>query len=573
VDGYLATLGRHQDAAHQYDPWVHYREEIAALLLLPPERFVLGSDAPAGKMLEKLAGDHPRVRGGTLVVNLHEFQSRLGRYRHEVLPRFKALRQSKHRLLEQAERRLRTHEFKARVLTSFVRNRLIDEVYLPLIGDNLAKQMGAAGDSKRSDRMGMLLLISPPGYGKTTLMEYIANRLGLVFVKVNGPALGHGITSLDPAEASNASAREEVQRINPYTESGDRFQIPDMLANRADVYNLGEIIGDSREAFELSYIENCLTSNAVLQPLSRMSSRDQRAVIRAAERGTVEGLELEGNLGSDQVGEMISVLEKLLRARDIVLKINREYIRSAAQADAYRTEPPFKLQGSYRNMNRLAERVVAVMNDAELQSLISSNYEQDAQTLTRDSESNLLKFKELIGILTPAEAERWEQIQYAYVESVRMQGVDGEDRAAQVLRSLTGLRDGLEAIRRVIAQAISADQESDRQAALRDGLASVTSGMTALGLQVSGAIEDGLEGMRQAAAQPPEQKVLVQHSVPRVMTDLVRSQFQLLYDGLRPVLEAAALNNTQLERLRSSIDDCLTQYKAVQAEIDRAAQE
>jgi Holliday junction resolvasome RuvABC ATP-dependent DNA helicase subunit len=77
------------------------------------------------------------------------------------------------------------------VLTSFVRNRLIDEVYLPLIGDNLAKQIGAAGEAKRTDRMGLLLLISPPGYGKTTLMEYIANRLGIIFMKINGPALGH----------------------------------------------------------------------------------------------------------------------------------------------------------------------------------------------------------------------------------------------------------------------------------------------------------------------------------------------------------------------------------------------
>ena len=30
-------------------------------------------------------------------------------------------------------------------MTSFVRNRLINEVYLPLIGNNLAKQLGAAG--------------------------------------------------------------------------------------------------------------------------------------------------------------------------------------------------------------------------------------------------------------------------------------------------------------------------------------------------------------------------------------------------------------------------------------------
>ena len=43
---------------------------------------------------------------------------------------------------------------------------------------------------------------------------------------------------------------------NPYTESGDKFQIPDMLANRADTYNLGDILGSTVDAFELSYVEN-----------------------------------------------------------------------------------------------------------------------------------------------------------------------------------------------------------------------------------------------------------------------------------------------------------------------------
>ena len=41
---------------------------------------------------------------------------------------------------------------------------------------------------------------------------------------------------------------------NPYTESGDRFQIPDMLANRADSYNLGDIIGDTAHLLKLSLI-------------------------------------------------------------------------------------------------------------------------------------------------------------------------------------------------------------------------------------------------------------------------------------------------------------------------------
>lgn len=520
VDGYLRSLPT--DDKSQLDPLPNYRQELATLLLCDDQSALPGPDLPVAMALQGLAGDHPRIASANMPFNYHEFMQRTDNYLQQVLPRFIALRQTKHKLLERAERQLRIDDFKPKVLTSFVRNKLIDEVYLPLIGDNLAKQIGAAGENKRSDRMGLLLLVSPPGYGKTTLMEYVANRLGLVFVKVNGPALGHQVTSLDPAEATNASAREEVRRINlalemgdnvmlylddiqhchtellqkfiplcdatrriegvwegqakaydlrgrkvvvvmagnPYTESGERFQIPDMLSNRADVYNLGEIIGEARDAFELSYIENCLTSNQYLQPLAGASSRDQRALVRAAETGSMEALELESNLTADQVSDAVAVLTKLLTVRAVILSVNRAYIQSAAQVDAYRTEPPFKLQGSYRNMNRIAQRVEPVMNAAELQSLIVSNYEQDAQTLTRDGESNLLKFKELLGTLSAADVERWKNIKYAFVESVRRQGIEGEDNAAHVLRSLAGLRDGLESIRRTIAQATDQDQQT-----------------------------------------------------------------------------------------------------------------
>ena len=246
------------------------------------------------------------------------------------MPAFRAYQKRRSELVAAERARLRLDEYQPKVMSAFVRNRLLDEVYLPLIGDNLAKQLGAAGDGKRTDQMGMLLLISPPGYGKTTLMEYVASRLGLVFVKVNGPALGHEVTSLDPAEAPNATARQEVEKItfalemgnnvllylddiqhtspellqkfislcdaqrriegvwngrtrtydlrgkrfavcmagNPYTESGQRFRIPDMLANRADVWNLGDVLSGREELFALSYIENALTSNPVLAPLA-----------------------------------------------------------------------------------------------------------------------------------------------------------------------------------------------------------------------------------------------------------------------------------------------------------------
>src|SRR5690606_4712135 len=95
------------------------------------------------------------------------------------------------------------------------------------------------------------------------------------------------------------------------------------------------------------------------------------------------------------INEYINVLEKLLSIRDVIFRVNQEYIDSASQADEYRTEPPFKLQGSYRNMNKIAEKISPLMNEKELDILIMSHYEGEAQTLTTGAEANLLKFKEI----------------------------------------------------------------------------------------------------------------------------------------------------------------------------------
>ncbi len=598
VDAFLDFHHQRSSESHSedhLDAARNYRVEIAGLLFAKGDHAIDGSAKPGDRgaincvSLTGLSGDHPLITNSTLALHYHELHQRLRRYTDEVVPRWEALQATKRRLVAEADRRIKTHDFKAKVLTSFVRNQLIDEVYLPRLGDNLAKQMGAVGENKRTDRMGLLLLISPPGYGKTTLMEYIANRLGLVFVKVNGPALGHDVTSLDPSEATNASAREEVHRINmalemgdnamlylddiqhcnvellqkfiplcdatrriegvwngvsktydlrgrkfvvvmagnPYTETGDRFQIPDMLANRADVYNLGEIIGNNDATFQQSYLENCLTSNTTLQPLARCSNADQRKLLAASRSNSTDLIELESNLSSDTIREMLVVLRKLQRVRDVVLTMNQAYIRSAAQADDYRTEPPFKLQGSYRNMNRIAEKVVPVMNELELEQLIQSSYQQDAQTLSRDSESNLLKFKELVGILTSSEQQRWNDIKKTFVEKSRLKGLSGEDSTAQFLSSLLGLKDGLESIRSVLDSAFA--------------------------MQTA------------AAAEPPKDpRVIVQHSVPRVMTDLIRSQFQLLYDGLRPVLEGVSKQSSTSERLRLAVEELLQKYKSLE---------
>ncbi|MEL6134312.1 MAG: AAA family ATPase, partial [Bacteroidota bacterium] len=410
---------------------------------------------------------------------------------------------------------LRLEEFRPRVLTSFVRNQLIDKLYLPIMGDNLAKQLGTVGEDTRTDRQGLLLLISPPGYGKTTLMEYVANRLGLIFMKVNGPAIGHQVTSLDPVEAPNAAAREELAKLNlalemgdnvmlylddiqhchpeflqkfislcdaqrkiegvykgrtrtydlrgkkvavvmagnPYTESGEKFQIPDMLSNRADTYNLGDVIGDAADVFKLSYIENSLTSNSILNKLATKPQKDIYTLVRLAELGDQEGLDFESNLTPEEIAEYRSVLEKMLRIRDVILTVNQQYISSAGQQDEYRTEPPFQLQGSYRNMNRLAEKIVPIMNEQELNTLIMSHYEREAQTLTTGAEANLLKFKQLTGYASPGDDKRWEEICQIYLQQKRLSA----DRMAQLVEEMGAFTQGLNAIKKVLEKGVNGE--------------------------------------------------------------------------------------------------------------------
>ena len=180
LDAFIASSAEHRALSH-------LRHEAAALLCdkgITREPTSALVDAEVSGLL----GQHARIEGGKLTVRIDEFLERLGRFQAEAVPAYRAYRKVRHELLERERRRLRLEELTPRVMSSFVRNKLINDVYLPLVGDNLAKQIGAAGEGKRTDLMGLLLLISPPGYGKTTLMEYIASRLGLVSSRSTGRA-------------------------------------------------------------------------------------------------------------------------------------------------------------------------------------------------------------------------------------------------------------------------------------------------------------------------------------------------------------------------------------------------
>jgi len=462
-----------------------------------------------------LLGDHANIVDHSLNFSLDSFLLRLEQHNKEVIPAYHQYLKTRQDIIANERQNLRLEEFKARPLSSFVRNRLINESYLPLIGDNLAKQMGTVGKDRRSDLMGLLMMISPPGYGKTTLMEYVANRLGLIFMKINCPSLGHDVLSLDPAQAPNATAAQELLKLNlalemgnnvmlylddiqhthpeflqkfislcdgtrriegiwkgntktydmrgrkfcvvmagnPYTESGEAFKIPDMLANRADIYNLGDILGGMDEQFALSYVENSLTSNPILAPLAVREMSDVYKLIDMAKGVNVANTDLSHAYSGAEISEITDILRKMIVIQEVILKINQQYIISAAQNDAYRTEPSFKLQGSYRNMNKMTEKVSAVMNEKELMQMIEDHYLGEAQLLTSGAEDNLLKLAELRGNMTDEQSERWGQIKRDFL---RNKAMGGDDVGGKVIAQLVDLVEGVQGLS---AAAVNSDAQ------------------------------------------------------------------------------------------------------------------
>ncbi len=497
-------------------PLAAFAPEIAAILLTDGkvDRDVLSAETTLE--IKGLLGTHDRIVDGALSLDLAELLVRLRHFEVVTASRFRVFRTRRSAVLAQARERMRLSELVPKVLSSFVRNRLISEVYLPLVGANLAKQIGAAGAQKRTDRMGLLFLVSPPGYGKTTLMEYVASVLGLVFVKVNGPALGHDVTSLDPAECQSLTARQEVERINlgfemgnnvmlyvddvqhtspvllekfislcdaqrkvegvfrgksrtydfrgkrfcvvmaanPYTESGARFRIPDMLANRADTYNLGEVLGGSgmEELFALSYLENALTSHPVLAPLSGRDPADLYKLVRMAKGEDLPASELSYGYSGAEIADILALLKLLARVQDVLLRVNQTYIKAASQEDAYRTEPPFKLQGSYRNMSKITQKLAPVMTADELERAVDEHYAAESQTLTTGAEQNLLKLAELRGRMSSEQRARWEQIKEGFKRQHRG-GEEGDDPVARVVGSVGGLEEQLLALNKAVLAA------------------------------------------------------------------------------------------------------------------------
>jgi hypothetical protein len=406
-------------------------------------------------VVDGLVSQHATIADGRVTIDPSRAYTDWFVYRRDMLPKFRAFTGERRRLLERWRGELALDSLRPRVMSSFVRNRLIDEVYLPFIGDNLARQLGMNGANQ-----GLLLLISPPGYGKTSLVEYVCDLLGFALIRISGPALGSHVTSLDPAAAPDAASRSELVKLNrglamasnvviyvddiqhtspeflqkfipltdatrridgvldgeprsydlagrraavvmagnPYTSDGASFRIPDMLANRADVYNLGDVASDSgAAAFAQSYVEIGCGVNPVLAPVLARGRADLNRLLRAATGEAIRSDQLTHAYAANELNDVLGALRHLSQVRDAMLKVNAEYMRSASLDDAMRGEPAFLLQGSYRNMTRIAARVIPAMTAAEVDGLIADHYRAESQTLAAASRWNLAKLADVLG--------------------------------------------------------------------------------------------------------------------------------------------------------------------------------
>jgi hypothetical protein len=171
-----------------------------------------------------------------------------------------------------------------------------------------------------------------------------------------------------------------------------------MLANRADVYNLGDVASDSgAAAFAQSYVEIGCGVNPILAPVLARSRADLGRLMRAAVGEAIRSDQLSHAYAANELNDVLAALRHLSQVRDALLKVNSEYMRSASLDDAMRGEPAFLLQGSYRNMTRIAARIIPAMTSGEVDGLITDHYRAESQTLATASRWNLARLAQVLG--------------------------------------------------------------------------------------------------------------------------------------------------------------------------------
>ena len=154
-----------------------------------------------------------------------------------------------------------------------------------------------------------------------------------------------------------------------------------------------------------------------------------------------------------------------------------------------------------------------------------------------------------------------------------MQGLDSDDQAGQLMRQLSSMRDGLESIRAVISRAIAV-QDDSAEVRMDQRIDSLRQALTVTGGQLSESMQATSKQLeeisKQQALSPPDQKVYVQHKIPRVMAEMIRGQFHLMQEWLRPILAENLDNGRDLTKLQQQLDELLANYADIERDFNSA---
>jgi hypothetical protein len=178
------------------------------------------------------------------------------------------------------------------------------------------------------------------------------------------------------------------------------------------------------------------------------------------------------------------------------------------------------------------------MNDEELRTLIASNYDNDAQTLTTGAEANLLKFKELTNTLNLEESERWASIKKTYQRNVTLRGIGSDDKFAQVVLALNQFNDNLEAIQHAITE--NAEKLS-------------------AGVMMHGQTE-GRDERQEHVTERHQHEIQIINRVPQVLLEVIQKQFSVMQQWLQPMQQMTHVNSARVEQLEQVFQQTLQRY-------------
>ncbi|MCA9055460.1 MAG: hypothetical protein KDA75_16580, partial [Planctomycetaceae bacterium] len=241
-------------------------------------------------------------------------------------------------------------------------------------------------------------------------------------------------------------------------------------------------------------------------------------------------------------------------------------------------------------------------------------------TLTTGTEANLLKFKELLGILSPEEQSRWDDICRTFKQNVKLRGLGSDDKVGQVIASIGSLSDGLDSIRKAVTSATSdlAGKPSPVEATVESASQSLSAqlqtladrleaGLANVGKLAERPIQVDLpplsipplemkwpETLPVAPAAPPAHgvqgsvgngdeessgqsdtsslpdRITVVNRLPKTIYNVLEHQFNLMQGWLKPIAEMAIAQQGEIKQLRPMVEECLKHYRLLLSKLEEA---